>query len=372
MKKTAMLIFLLISGACYGEFYHKGQVSGWGLLSGEQVNMGCRYIPGVSLAAPLPGQWGLDAEAAVKTFYVKQGGSFSALQPDHDFAPYRFWVRLTSHQFEARIGLQKINFGAAKLLRPLMWFDRIDPRDPLQLTDGVYGLVCRYYFLNNANMWLWGLYSNDGPKGLEIFGTEKNSLEYGGRFQFPVSGIELGLTAHRRKADPNNMIGIPFFSLDTFYENRFAFDARMDVRAGLWFEGAVKHYDHDLHLVPYRYIQQAVVGGDYTFSLGNGVHVLAEHFIQNATHAFPDQNQTNQFTACSLNYPVSILDRVTGMLFYDWENKDSYRFLYWQRTYDLWSLYLFGFWNPGRGLLNDTLSSAMPGKGIQMMVVFNY
>jgi len=55
--------------------------------------------------------------------------------------------------------LQKINFGSATLFRLLMWFDRIDPRDPLKLTDGVYGLLLRYYFHNNTNIWLWGLYS---------------------------------------------------------------------------------------------------------------------------------------------------------------------------------------------------------------------
>ena len=60
-------------------------------------------------------------------------------------------------------GLQKINFGSATMLRPLMWFDQVDPRDPLQLTDGVWGVLGRYYFLNNANIWLWGLYGNKNP-----------------------------------------------------------------------------------------------------------------------------------------------------------------------------------------------------------------
>ena len=69
-------------------------------------------------------------------------------------------MRYSSDQFELRLGLQKINFGSASMLRPLMWFDQMDPRDPLHLTDGVWGLLARYYFLNNANIWLWGLYGN--------------------------------------------------------------------------------------------------------------------------------------------------------------------------------------------------------------------
>ena len=71
------------------------------------------------------------------------------------------------------------------LLRPLMWFDRIDPNDPLQLTEGVYGLLLKYTFLNNANIWLWGLYGNDDPKGWEAVPTQRKSAEYGGRLQAP-------------------------------------------------------------------------------------------------------------------------------------------------------------------------------------------
>jgi len=80
---------------------------------------------------------------------------------DSKIKPYRLWVRLSTERFELRAGLQKINFGSASMLRPLMWFDHIDPRDPLQLTDGVYGLLGRYYFQNNANAWLWVLWGND-------------------------------------------------------------------------------------------------------------------------------------------------------------------------------------------------------------------
>ncbi|GAI27146.1 unnamed protein product, partial [marine sediment metagenome] len=59
-----------------------------------------------------------------------------------------------------------------------MWFDRIDPRDPLQLTDGVYGLLLRQYFLNNANIWVWGLYGNDDLRGWEYLPSEAKSVEF--------------------------------------------------------------------------------------------------------------------------------------------------------------------------------------------------
>src|SRR6056297_139890 len=109
--------------------------------------------------------------------------SENEITTDQQISPYRLWAKLSGNQFELRAGLQKINFGSARMIRPLMWFDRMDPKDPLQLTSGVYGLLGRYYFLNNANIWAWALYGNNETKGLEIVPSVKNSFEYGGRVQ---------------------------------------------------------------------------------------------------------------------------------------------------------------------------------------------
>ena len=85
---------------------------------------------------------------------------FDSSQVDAAIKAYRLWGRYTGHQFEVRVGLQKIDFGSAMMLRPLQWFDEMDPRDPLNFTTGVYGALGRYYFLNNANIWGWILYGN--------------------------------------------------------------------------------------------------------------------------------------------------------------------------------------------------------------------
>ena len=94
------------------------------------------------------------------------------------------------------------------MLRPLMWFDKIDPRDPLQLTDGVWGLLARYYFLNNANIWLWGLYGNEKPKTWEIGKTNQHYPEFGGRFQSPVPKGEAAVSYHFRMADTRGLDSI--------------------------------------------------------------------------------------------------------------------------------------------------------------------
>merc|ERR1712127_1137306 len=105
-----------------------------------------------------------------------------------------------TNQFELRVGLQKIDFGSASLLRPIQWFNQIDPRDPLQLTNGVYGVLGRYYFLNNANIWLWTLYGNEKTRGFDALETNKKVPEFGGRIQYPTKKGEIALSYHHRSA----------------------------------------------------------------------------------------------------------------------------------------------------------------------------
>ena len=79
-------------------------------------------------------------------------------------------------------------------------------------------------------------------------------------------------------------------------------------------------------------------------------------------------------TAFSLNYPIGLLDDLTGMMYYDWDNKNGYRFISWQRKYDNWSFYLMGFWNPDQYQLlqASTINNLYAGKGLQLLVVFNH
>ena len=58
-----------------------------------------------------------------------------------ELKPYRLWFRRSTDKIELRAGLQKITFGSARIFRPLMWFDKLNPTDPLQLTEGVWGIT---------------------------------------------------------------------------------------------------------------------------------------------------------------------------------------------------------------------------------------
>ena len=152
----------------------KGQAIGWTVASqmeepswGTRIRAdtekvwrgqaGLRYLPEIQFHAPIKKDYSFDAEISANIWGSGLYWSADSTIWDGDLRPYRAWMKFSGEQFEVRGGLQKINFGSASMLRPLMWFDQIDPRDPLQLTDGVWGILGRYYFLNNANIWVWGL-----------------------------------------------------------------------------------------------------------------------------------------------------------------------------------------------------------------------
>jgi len=352
----------------------KGQLSTWMLYNGSNdlpVYMGGRYIPQLNYDLVLKNDQKIDFEASVNINGSAGFNPFDSLRSDGQLKPYRLWARYSSRQFEIRLGLQKINFGSASLLRPLMWFDQVDPRDPLRLTDGVWGVLGRYYFLNNANIWLWGLYGNKDPKGWELAGTKSNYPELGGRIQLPIPAGEAALSYHYRIADTLNLSGIvPQFS--EVRENRIGFDIKLDMVVGLWFEGTWVTKNKELGILTNQEIFNA--GIDYTFDIGNGLYVVYEQLLAaNDEEAFNFQNITS-FSLLSLSYPVGIFDNIRGIVYYDWKNNNAYNFLNWQKQFNNITLYFMGYWNPVDYNIPTQGSDQIlfAGKGIQIMLVLNH
>ncbi|RPJ69242.1 MAG: hypothetical protein EHM24_19130, partial [Acidobacteria bacterium] len=123
-----------------------------------------RFIPEFKFTLGSAGAVSCDAEASAHAFGIASFGSDQPAETSGDVKPYRAWLRLSTSGFEARAGLQKVSFGSATIFRPLMWFDSLDPRDPLQITDGVYAVLLRYYTKSNASFSAWTMYGNDDPR----------------------------------------------------------------------------------------------------------------------------------------------------------------------------------------------------------------
>lgn len=141
---------------------------------------------------------------------------------------------------------------------------------------------------------------------------------------------------------------------------------------GLWLEGSIlKQYSRE---IPLPCQTALTLGADYTFGLGNGLTVLAEHFLREDSARVLGRGQGWRFSGLSLRYPLGLLDTLSGIVYYDWKNRDLYNFLSWQRTYDRWGWYVMGFWNPSRFQIFSTQAgnNFFSGKGFQVMIVFNH
>jgi hypothetical protein len=148
-----------------------------------------------------------------------------------------------------------------------MWFDHLDPRDPLQLTDGVYGLLGRYYFQNNANAWFWVLWGNDKVRGWETIPTFRKIPEFGGRMQLPVPKGEVAVSYHHRTADLTGLFNPPVLKGSVHYpEDKIGLDGKWDIGPGIWAEYSLTHSAPDTAYFQ-SWTKLFTLGIDYTFSI---------------------------------------------------------------------------------------------------------
>ncbi|MBN1158473.1 MAG: hypothetical protein JXA61_03765 [Bacteroidales bacterium] len=351
-----------------------GQLSSWLHFNSSNdlpLWSGGRYIPQLNFDIPVIATQLIDFEASANLYGNFGLHPFDTVSFNGKIKPYRIWARFSTTQLELRAGLQKINFGSASILRPLMWFDRIDSRDPLKLTDGVWGLLARYYFLNNVNIWLWGLYGNENPKGWETLKSIKHTPEFGGRLQTPLPRGEAGFSYHHRMADCSSLSdsAIAFKKVP---ENRFGFDAKFDVVVGCWIEASWSNHSKNIGI----YSNQEIInfGIDYTFGLGNGLTVIVEQLIASYDRKpFEFENSTT-FSLMTLSYPVGIFDNISAVFYYDWTHDKSYNFVNWQKQFNKFTFYLMGYINPKEYNIPTQGSDQMlyAGNGIQLMVVLNH
>lgn len=353
-----------------------GQVAGWVTAQFENpfiLQPGGRFVPEVKAKIFTGEQSYFDFEASLNINGNTTIENFEKTVFDGKIKPYRVWTRFANEKFEIRGGLQKINFGQARMFRPLMWFDGMDIRDPLQLTDGVWGLLGKYFFENNANIWLWALTGNNKPKGWEFYATEKWKPEIGGRTEIPAGNGELAFSSHFRTIEFQN----PYLSSiknENLSESRFGIDGKWDLGAGFWFENSTTITKKNDFQIP-RFQKMINVGVDYTFPLGNGLGVTAEYLFFQVGNRFLTDGLKMHLVGTMFTYPTSISDNLAAMLFYLPGKNLLFNYASWSRTYDNWSIYLIGFLNPHDvQMLNFGQNSRnlFAGKGMQAMVSYNF
>lgn len=381
MRNKLILLFLLnlLAGSPYSnaqKVEFNGQLSSLLLTKPGKywhVLAGARYVPELKFNIPVNKNWKFDVEASGNLYGQIGVEKHDTLYTDLIIKPYRIWGRFASERFELRLGLQKISFGSATMLRPLMWFDKMDPRDPLQMTDGVYAALGRYFFQNNANLWLWGIWPGKTVKGWEMLTTDRKRPEAGGRLQLPAGKGEIALTTHFRYLGSDQSAGYyPVVLTKPVPEFRAGLDGKWDVGPGIWFEGTYTYAK--LPVASLNHIRMLTVGTDYTIGVGNGLTLSAEQFLyQTGASVFKSASELD-FTAFSVTYPLNMTHSLSAMVFYNWTTSDWYRFISWRINLNKVSFYLMAFWNPDSFDLYQNTGNAnlMGGKGLQLLFVWNH
>jgi hypothetical protein len=374
MVLSGLFVAFAINGFSQDSLLFKGVFSAWANYNPDNqlsCYSGIRYIPTLDYSIRLNSTSLIDCEISADIYGDAGVHPFDSTHVEGKFQPYRMWVRYSTNQFELRLGLQKINFGSATLFRPLMWFDQLDPRDPLQLTNGVWGLLGRYYFLNNANIWVWGLYGNTQPLTWETGKTSNQYPELGGRIQTPVPKGEVALSYHFREVDTTNLVTSPTV-YNRIAENRIGIDGKWDLGVGLWTEGTWINKNRNVGM--YTNQELLTCGTDYTFGIGNGLNVVFEHLLASYNEKAFHFANTISFSGTSISYPIGIFDNVSAIIYYDWTNRSLYNFATWKKQYNKIAFYLMAYWNPTNYQLPQQSSSGtlFAGKGVQFMFVYNH
>lgn len=352
-------------------FESSGQASAYAVASpwqDKKLTTGFRFLPGLRYHDD-GRKYQMDAEASVHLFAHESIFPLDD-QPTAGLQPYRLWIRLSDSTRSLRIGLQQINFGSATILRPLMWFDRMNPLDPLGLTEGVWSALGQLYFRNDASLWLWINLPSKKLRVWDIFPSNTNFPEAGGRLQWPVPKGEMGLAANLRVVRiPENQIQLP--GQENALHYKIGMDGRWDVGPGLWYECSFTGSDRNLG--PYSQLALLTLGSDYTFGLGNGLNLTAEHMWAAMGSSITEMDETAAFSALSLSYPINFFNQLRLLSYYDWKHRKPYTFLQYENKLSRGKLQLMAWANPENPVLPGREDMMLfGGLGMQIMYIIHY
>lgn len=398
MKKIIMILLCfnlaVLSAQGINGLKFKGTATAYGTYSAGFVS-GAQFIPQLSGDfLPDTSSYIADFELSANTFlnYDTSDGF------DWDVLPYRAWTRFAGNQFELRVGLQKITFGKAQLLRALSWFDTIDPRDPLGLTQGVVAERFRYYIPNsNANIWLWAIQEDLNDNSFYMpYAKSTFSLvnQLGARVELPVFQGEIGLSYNYKPftsdslsmSDPfgsGTSLGLNAFSVT---RHQFGFDGKWDSDIGAWFElSLAKEYSDSKYLTQDIYLEtetaSLTLGLDYTIPLGNGLLLMAEYMgnmVRVDMELGLGESAAVEFynlAGLMLSYPLGIFNSVGLMTFMDLDNVNYYAYVFWQTQFDNLTLRLSGAltnFDANATIFPGQSSSMSLGNMLQLMAIYDF
>ncbi|MZG54842.1 MAG: hypothetical protein F3743_11885 [Nitrospinae bacterium] len=270
-------------------------------------------------------EWQLDYEISADANQGDGPSIQSGLRDETKIDFFRAWLRLDRGDFKLRGGRQKMLFGAGAIYRPLGFFDTRDVTGVFPQTRGADAIRATWFPSPSSLLEGWLLPAKKG-----------DALIVGVRGETLIGGVEAGWVAQYHPR--SNVKDLIDFKQEIV---QLGYHLKGEKEVGLWNESRL-----DIEMQSALRFD-TVLGTDYTFDLGEGLHVLLEYFLTTRQKGFtltdPKGQRTIQQIGFSMDQPVGIDIRWQIFNLFDLRDK-SFQMIP-QIEYSItesWFLYLTG------------------------------
>ena len=234
--------------------------------------------------------WVLDYEVTADARHLDGPSVQSRLFPETDVNFFRAWLRLDNGRLKFRGGRQKILFGSGAIYRPLGFFDNRNITGVIPQTRGVDGVRITQFQSDTGLV-----------EGWLVPARKDSALIVGLRGEMLLEEAEVGVVfQYHPKSDLDEL---PSFDQEMV---QMGYHIKGESEIGFWNESRL-----DLEMKPSSPVRfDTVMGVDYTFDVGEGLHVLAEYFLTTQQNDFTLLDAKGQRTVhqvgISFDQPVGI------------------------------------------------------------------
>ncbi len=235
--------------------------------------------------------WSLDYELTADATLTDGPSVQAGLRDETDVDFFRAWLRFGNDRLKIRGGRQKILFGAGFIFRPLGFFDTRVVTGVIPQTRGVDSVRATYFIDDTTSLESW-----------VVPGRLEGRLITGLRWEGLIAGLETGaVVQYHPKTD---LIDLAQFSQELI---QLGYHVKGEFGIAYWNEGRLD-IEQNKDGAPLRF--DAVVGADYTFAIGEGLHFLMEYFLSTRqdgfTRTFPKEEPTIQQIGFLFDMPYGI------------------------------------------------------------------
>ena len=250
-------------------------------------------------------EWALDYEIESEASQVDGPSVQSGLRSETDVGLHRAWLRLSNDSLQFRGGRQEILFGDGVMFQPLGLFDTRDISGVIPKAHGVDSIRATWFLSDVSFLETWLVPAKKGT-----------ALISGIRADLLLGEIETGVVLqYHPKSDLDDFSGYKQEMIQIGYH------LKGEHEVGFWNESRL-----DIEMEPSSPVQfDTVLGIDYTFEVGKGLHVLVEYFFTTRQQEFTLSDSKEQKTyhqiGFSMDQPVGIDIKWQVFSFYDFRDR---------------------------------------------------